>query len=596
MEHAIANALEILAARGEALRTDCHFDWPVATGQAVHRLRFDHLETTGRRLCLTAIVGGASSGKSTVFNNLLEGHIASRITARGHSTLGPILALPEHAGELLEDVGHGPSTRLFPGFQRTPVELDADTSGRSDAVTIVSHAVDALRDVVLVDLPDFSSQEACHEGDIALSLLPWFDKIILVVDNERWHDRQSISKLRTLSIRSGQHRWVLFNRTREGLLKDDDRAALAQQAQRLGADGMSVLEYRRGRGFRRFPPGTLDDVCTFLQATRPERTGHLLAQVAEAANAVLNQNEERTARLHELRRALDTAVESTLPATRECMISLMTPSERQQLQLVSRVLRIGETRHWVAAQKHRLQNALKQVPIVGAVVGSTPRDMEAGSPETSDRAAIAESYFDACSRRQAHEARRTVQASAFWDEIRRWSGLEPTERTYSLDARLRGEVREAARTFDAALARWNDKVESECRGISPHVKGAIGVGTIALAVVLIAVPGPAVALTLASAKAAIGAALTQLIAATGAGALLGRPMGRLVAVIEEKLLGSPEFDAVREATVAFRALLESTARQDAQRAITEATALVLDRNDPLVRALEVLREPPEAPR
>ncbi len=73
-------------------------------------------------------------------------------------------------------------------------------------------------------------------------------------------------------------------------------------------------------------------------------------------------------------------------------------------------------------------------------------------------------------------------------------------------------------------------------------------------------------------------------------------MGRLVAVIEEKLLGSPEFDAVREATVAFRALLESTARQDAQSAITEARALVLDRNDPLVSALEVLRESPEAPR
>lgn len=70
-------------------------------------------------------------------------------------------------------------------------------------------------------------------------------------------------------------------------------------------------------------------------------------------------------------------------------------------------------------------------------------------------------------------------------------------------------------------------------------------------------------------------------------------MGRLISVVYDRLLGSPEFDAVQDAARAFRALLESTARQLVDDAIAEASALVMDRDDPLVNALECLREPPE---
>ncbi|MCZ6682051.1 MAG: 50S ribosome-binding GTPase, partial [Planctomycetota bacterium] len=47
------------------------------------------------KLSLVAIIGGASSGKSTVFNNLLGGQPISQVTIRSHTTRGPILAIHE---------------------------------------------------------------------------------------------------------------------------------------------------------------------------------------------------------------------------------------------------------------------------------------------------------------------------------------------------------------------------------------------------------------------------------------------------------------------------------------------------------------------
>ena len=69
-------------------------------------------------------------------------------------------------------------------------------------------------------------------------------------------------------------------------------------------------------------------------------------------------------------------------------------------------------------------------------------------------------------------------------------------------------------------------------------------------------------------------------------------MGRLVTAINERLLGSPEFDAVKTATASFRELLDSAARRQVNEALAEASALVMDNDEPLLQALGRLREPP----
>ncbi len=581
-------AWRTVADQGGRLGEAWHLTWPDPVQQAVFRLLFD--ATVHDRPALVAVVGGASSGKSTVFNNLLGGALASRITAKGHCTVGPILAVHELRREWIEPLLD--QALLLPELERSINDLDDNVTGAPGTLVTVFHRVDALRDILLFDTPDFTSEAATLEGDVTMALLPWFDKLAVVVDHERWYDRQSISDLRTESTRYDQDRFVLFNRTQEGRLAASDEAALRKQADRLAARGMGILEFRRGRGFCQFAPGTLDRATAFLQAPARSRTPALQRHIAEAAHRALNQNEEREARFRELQTVLVAALERALPTSYACRTAMMTAAERRQLEVAARVLRIQEATEWVRAHQERFRRALTRVPVLGSLVGATPPPMSEDLDETTDRVALAQGYYETVARQQVSEVQWTLRSSAFWDELRRWTSLEPAKRDFTWQDRTRDDVRKHAEAFDAALAAWTAKVEAECKGVSPHLQGAIGVGVVALSVVLLAAPGPVAALTLVSAKGAIGAALGKLAAAAGAGAVFGKHAGRLTAVIREKLLGSPEFRAVQGAAAGFREQMERTGRQLADDALAEARALVMDADEPLFSALEVLREPP----
>ena len=56
------------------------------------------------------------------------------------------------------------------------------------SVVLFSHDVEALDDTVLVDLPDVTSKLSDDEGAVTRNLLPWFDGLLIVVDEERWFD------------------------------------------------------------------------------------------------------------------------------------------------------------------------------------------------------------------------------------------------------------------------------------------------------------------------------------------------------------------------------------------------------------------------
>lgn len=589
MKPELLEALHAIVASGAALRTRWRFDWPVVLQQAAGALAWS--ASPAERPALVAIVGGASSGKSTVFNNLLEGHAASRITARGHVTLGPIVAIHEQSRESFEALTA--TGALLPGYRVVASELDGNIVGEPGVLTAVFHSLEHLRSVWLLDTPDFTSEAAHREGDVALSLLPWFDRLLIVVDHERWFDRQTISLLRTESARWGQRRMVLFNRTREETLHETDRAALAQQAERLAADGMIVLEFRRGRGLCRFAPGALDAAAPFLSAPPPDRRASLLAAVGRAAGEVLNQNEERTARLAALRAALEAVVRDTVPAPWDALTALMTPEERRHLDVVARVLRLHETGRWMLAQGRRLQAALGRVPLVGTLVGRAddPAPVVDHSPVNRRQQALR--YYEDRARRQAWEMTRIVHASAFWDEVRRWTGTEPTAAEFSWTPAERAQVEQAADAFDRAMTAWTAKVEHECEGAGAHLSGALSAGAVGLAIILIAVPGPITALTAVGAQAALGAALSHLLAATGAGAVFGKQIGRLVAVAQERLWGSAEFTAVQHESKGLCRLLEDAARKRMAAALHAAEELVVPQSEPVHRALESVREAAE---
>jgi hypothetical protein len=585
MNQAIASALENLAHGGTGLSRDWRFDWPVLMQQAVYRLRLWEQETDVP--VLVALMGGASSGKSTVFNNLLDAHRTSRITARGHATRGPILAVHEDQRALVEALFA--DNRLLPGLRRVSIELDDNVSGDPDALALLFHHIDALRGLLLFDMPDLTSQASASEGEVALTLLPWFDRLLVVVDHERWFDRQTISELRSASVCLAQDRLVLFNRTREGTLAAEDKVVLRGQAERLAAQDMLVLEFRQGRGFCVFAPGTLDGVTAFLESARPNRTGPLLAQVSEAANRVLNQNQQRRAGLGQLRDALHASVTRILPSARDCMGAQMTRQERTQLEVLPRVFRVRETRHWLGAQTRRVQQVLKGVPLVGLFVRSASPVPESHDEELDRHATIRE-FYASVAQRQIHEVHRVTRAGTFWNELEQWTGLQPAERHFEWTPALTDEIRDVTERFEDALTLWTDKIKHECEGVNPNINGAVGAGVIALAVVLIAVPGPITALTLVSAKGALAGALAHLAASTGAGALVGKHMGRLARLIHEKLLGSPEFEAVQTVALTLQGLLARAGQELIADVLAEAEAYVMPAHDPLARALETLRQ------
>lgn len=576
-------ALAVVGQHAGRLRDDWRFDWPARLEHTAAALRY---QLTARRSApIVAIVGGASSGKSTLFNNLLDGRAVSLVAARGHATRGPILAVHEESEDAV--LAQLQERRLLPAQSVERADLDAASAGTPNALVVATHQIESLRTALLLDTPDFTSNAAQQEGDLLWTLLPWFDRLVVVVDHERWFDRQSISQLRAQSTQFGQERMVVFNRTQEGPLEDPDRAALHQQAQRLAADPRVILEFRRGRGIPLFPPGTLDGVHQFVQRPPLDRTAALTRVLATAAVRVLDQNEERAARLVELRRALDAVVSRTLPTEWDCLTSLMTEPERRHLDVIARVLRIQETRTWVAAQTRRLEEALRHVPVVGALFHRRNGPPAAPGPQ-ADRTTVALAYAEALARHQAHETDRAAQASAFWAELRRWTRLEPAPVPADLTEPRRQQARDLVAAFDRALQVWNTRVTAECSTLNANVAGAVGLGTVALALVLVAAPGPVAALTLVTAKSAIAGSLGTVLAATGAGAVFGRQMGRLWGIVNEKLAGSQEFNEVRNAAARFRALLEEHARGLAAHAFAEAQSLVIPPGDPMLGALETL--------
>lgn len=606
--HALSSALDVLARSGDALSSWRRLEWPAQARETAVALRFllrrgaggDPVEAAGRTAgevankdetrpggrppVLAALVGGASSGKSTVFNNCLGGRHASRVTARGHATLGPILAVHDADRDAVERWCE--EGLLLPAFERSVAELDGQSAGNPARLLVLHHHQDALRGIVLFDMPDQTSEMSRREGDVALALLPWFDCLIVVVDHERWFDRQTIGRLRDESSQFGQTRIALFNRSREGCIGEADRARLARQAERLDAASHQVLEFRHGRGLCTFPPGTLDPLIASVRSSSTDRGAALLRTLSRFARVVLNSNAERSARLTQLREALNKAVDRAVPSRAECLLSLMTPGEKRHLDVLARTLRLTETKEWLHRQADRIRSTLRRrLPLVGPLLAAEPAETPESAATDADRRTMGWDVFQSRCTRLANAAQSAAENSDFWDELRRTCDLEPEAADDGAAEDRRERVEAILTELDTALAAWTAKVEGECGGVAPHLMGVIGGSTLAGAIALIAVGGPVAALTLPAAKAALVGALGTIASSAGAGALAGRPLGRLASIATERLIGSPQYTEVLAATDAFREAIVDYGRAESDRRFARASELVLREDEQPHRAL-----------
>jgi hypothetical protein len=585
-------ALDILSAQSGRLRDEIGFVWSEQTAQAVHALRFRTRAAAqpGTALPeLAAIVGGASSGKSTVFNNLLGGRRASLVTIKSHATRGLILAAHRDRQPHL-DTWLQHDRLLLPTLVAQPAPADTDLQGDPLTVTVLYHDEPALRNIVLADTPDFTSNAAEREGDIALSMLPWFDRLLVVIDHERWFDRQVMDDLGGAAERFGQKRMVIFNRTQQGTLGTLDRERLEEQARHLAADRVCVLEYHSGRGFRRFGPEFTREMLAFFDEARVDRSGPLRRQTAMRAAAVLAENERRLDSLDRLRRVLTRSADHLAPVSWwECVTALMSPAERDRLDNFSRLLGLSQARDWLDRQRRRIETTMSRVPWL-RLPATSPAPQQELPAEPFSREQSGLDFFEAQCERQRRQLNDDAAASEFWDELRRATGRLPQPLGGEFTEGFRGRAREAVAALGRALEAWDAKVARECQGMASPVVGSLSMTLVGIAAILVAVPGPVAALTPVVAAGAIKAGLVKIGAASVFGAFGGRSIARLIEIVREKLLASPEFNDVRTAAERVRQLLEEHGQGAARELEMSAGRLTLAPGEPLLEALRVVRD------
>jgi hypothetical protein len=348
---------------------------------------------------------------------------------------------------------------------------------------------------------------------------------------------------------------------------------------------MVMVNYHPGRGCRTLDPAELAEIQRFATRAPPRRDRQLLACLAEAAEHVLTRNEQRLSRLVQLRAQMAREAERCIPSMWSCLTALMKPAEREQLTLLARVLRPAQWREWLDRQTGRVEQTVGRIPVLGSLIIQRRQSSSTVAELPRQEAGI--DHFHSLCREIHHALRQAAQASPFFEAAPLPDALGET---FMLDEAAQRRAADALADLDQALARWNAKIQSECQGLSAHVVGAVGATAIGVAIVLVAVQGPVAALTLPAAKVALGAALGKLLGAAGAGALAGRPLRRLVDVTYEKLMGSPEFTAVKDAAENYRQLIVAYARQRAESTITVAEQRVLRRGDALRAALERIRD------
>lgn len=592
----LVTALDILSTQCSRLRDHFGFAWSEQTAQAIHALRFRlHTQRADGReearphsLCLVGVVGGASSGKSTVFNNILGGQRSSLVTIKSHATRGLIMAAHgDHQPQLDRWLYH--DRLLMPTLAAEPARSTVDIQGDSSTVTVLYHQDDNLRSIMLVDTPDFTSSAAEREGDVALSMLPWFDRLMVIVDHERWFDRQVLEDLNRAADRFGQKRMAIFNRTQQGELASADRDRLHEQARHLSACRLCVLEYYAGRGFRRFAPQVVQEMLAFLREPPTDRTGALCRYAGSQAAALLVQNQRRSQAVAKLRSVLmDTSDRLVPDSWWECLTALMSPQERDRLDGFSRLLGLSQARDWLERQRRRLETTMARVPWL-RLPASTPPVAEQIAPENFSREQSGLDFFESQCERQRRRLNEDVAASEFWEGLRKSAGRTPDWLTSEFTEAFRPRAREAVVQLGRALERWDAKVLHECEGMSPKLVGSVSMVLIGLAAVLVAAPGPVVALTPVVAAEAIKAGLGWIGGAAVFGALGGRSIARLVEIVRERLLASPEFNDVRTSAEGFRQLLEEHGQSAARELEQSARQLTLTPGESLLEALRTLR-------
>ncbi len=313
--------------------------WEDVDANACSALRFREAHPEFPLVC--GFLGGASCGKSTLFNTIL-GREASRITAHAHETVGPIAAVHErHADKFLGDV---PDNLIFTSMDRVAVDRSEPTSGRKDRVEIICHRCPELEHAVIVDLPDITSTQSASEGGLALNLLPWLDVIVVVLDEERWFDATVLGRPLSLARLLGPTINLVFNCTEiSPELEPSGHQEQIKLAARLGVADWVECPFKPGTGYRPVDGEIRDRLIKWVcPPISVDRIGLLHTCVRQRCSEMLRANLDRVRQFENLSRGVSDRLRHVADDTR-LTEDLLTSEERSLLGIGQRMLPLYST-------------------------------------------------------------------------------------------------------------------------------------------------------------------------------------------------------------------------------------------------------------
>lgn len=570
--HATLDALETLARRRADLARRDWLRWTDEDAALVLALRFNLATRADDRPELIAIVGGASSGKSTLFNNLTRTRL-SAVGVRAHTTRGPLLAAPRARAEDLKHWFRSFSL-LWPCDRPADADRDAATTGQHNTTTIAPIDDAAPDDPVLIDTPDFTSDAAQRSGDLTRAMLPWFDRVVVVIDEDRWFDEQVFGWLRARLDRLGAPRFVLLNRCQRAATPDERAArALRERAAQLSPHS-TVIDFTPGAGCLSLPQADLQPLRQWLsqRTTTPLRPRAQTA-LSERARDALAAAQRRDSAFESLRRAAREQMRYALPTRRRIVREvLLTPAQRRALDPLWQAT-VGPVQ-WLA---DRTRDAASGLPWP-LMRKRKPRADAEEHDENSSITHRGRTFFLS----ETSRARARLAALDHWQPFRQTGPASASNENTDSAAPAPDDPpdfeQEALRVSTAcqsAYEQFAKRLESESGLTGPRASSLTGAVAGAVAGALIAAP----TVVAAPIGAAVGAALGASATAAGAHSL------RRAALL---LVGTPELRRLRASFAEYRAALEDAAARTTETMLDSARASLLHPDDPARTALETL--------
>jgi hypothetical protein len=281
---------------------------PQRLGSYVAPLRFLLHAGAGRPL-LAGLVGGASCGKSTLFDSL-HGQKLSRIHYQPHSSLGPVAWL--HGCHRPLTMPEGRPRRFLAEFEAAELRGSAESvTGAVDKVYLAFHRDDQWQHLIVLDLPDISSESARREGWLVQRILPWLDLVVWMVDPNDYLFEDLYLDLIDQVAALGQRSIVVVNDIHGQV--EPRHPVLLDRVGRFRSDAWFLLPRLRCTLDDPYPlfrnePSFLEfkEFLKRHRATRP--VAPLVTRARQEAAAILHVNAEWTRLSHELSVALDRVV------------------------------------------------------------------------------------------------------------------------------------------------------------------------------------------------------------------------------------------------------------------------------------------------